>query len=393
MSLRTCLLAMHLALLSALTTAGFAKPVELIGVITQVKGSVRLAGPGVGNVPRASPWQAVRSGAIIRVPESGAAGIVCSTRHFIHLRGPVSWSLTGPACSAGKELTPAEYALLAPSNGRFKVVHGLWVLDREMRGDDGSDPVAPVVMSPRNTVLRVARPAVSWLRVPLATEYQVEWRGRGTSGYATRLDTSDATCAVRTDGLDICSLPWPAGRSDLLPGETFFLRVAARDGIVKPWHGNDPVEVRTQTVAEAGKLESRLGGLAALGLEGAALDTARAGVFAEAGLYDEAADSYRRILSTAPSPELRVTLADVELARSLHFLAEPLYREVLADGPPIGRAAAAFGLGRLLYSRGSYETAAVAFRQAGEFYAGLKLTEETAAARRAAAKAAARIPK
>lgn len=382
----------RLALLAAMAAAGPGKPMELTGIITQVEGAVRLSGPGVGAVPLATPWQAVRSGVTVRVPEGGGVGIVCSNRRFVRIQGPGSWSLTAQACAAGKELALADYALVAPQAGRFNVVHGILVLDREMRGDDGSDPLAPFVVSPRNSVLRVPRPAVSWLRVP-AAEYQVEWSGLGTHGYTTRLDASDVACARRHDGLDLCSLPWPADRFDLRPGETFFLRILARGGLVEPWHGNDPVEVRTQTVAGAGRLESRLDDLGVLGLEGAALDVARAGVLAREGLYSDAAEAYQRALTVAPSSEIRVTLADVELAMGLHRFAEPLYRQALGEGGPAVRAAAALGLGRLLYARGRYGDATVAFRQAADLYAGKKLDEEEAAARRAAAKAAARTPK
>jgi hypothetical protein len=390
--IRSCLAAVHLALVLAMAVAGSGKPLELTGVISQVEGAVRVSGPGVGAVPIASPWQAILGGVTVRVPEGASAGIVCSNRRFVRIRGPASWSLTEQACAAGKELAPADYALVAPQAGRFNVVHGLLVLDREMRGDDAGDPLAPLVVSPGNSVLRVPRPAVSWLRVPWAAEYQVEWSGRGTGAYTTRMSASEVACATRSDGLDVCSLPWPADRADLAPGETFFLRVGARQGLVEPWHGNDPTEVRTQTVAGAGRLEKRLGDLALLGLVGAALDAARAGLLAGEGLYADAAEAYQRVLATAPSPEIRVTLADVELGMGLHRLAEPLYRQALGEGEPAVRAAAAFGLGRSLYARRRYQEAAVAFRQARELYAALKLDEEKAAAE-AAAKASARIPR
>lgn len=388
-----CLKGVHLVLVAAMAAAGPGKPMELTGFITQVEGAVHLSGPGVGAVPLASPWQAIRSGVTVHVPEGGAAGIVCSNRHFVRIRGPMSWSLTEKTCAAGKELAPADYALVAPQAGRFNVVHGLLVLDREMRGDDGSDPLAPFVMGPRNSVLRVPRPAVSWLRVASAAEYQVEWSGSGIRGYDDRLDAADVACATRPDGFDVCSLPWPVDRFDLPPGGTFFLRILARAGITEPWHGNDPVQVRTQTVAEAGRLEGRLAEMAVLGLEGAGLEAARAGVLAREGLYSDAAEAYRRALALAPLPELRVTLADVELAMGLYSLAEPLYRQAFEEGGPAVRAAAALGLGRLLYARGRYREAAVAFRQAAELYAGQKLDKEETAARQAAAKAAARTPK
>lgn len=367
-------------------------PVALQGVITQVQGAVEVVGPGVSDLPLASPWQVIRAGVVVRVPKDGFAGIACSNRHFVRLRGPVSWSLAQPGCAAGKELTPAEYALVAPQGGRFKVVEGLLVLEREMRGGDGDDPLAPVVLSPRNTVLRSPRPTVSWIRVPSVTEYEIRWSGRGSGGHDVRLQAGEVSCAEDREGLSICSVPWPEDRPDLQPGELFFLRIAARSGIADPWHSNDPVEARTQKVAEEVALERQLHDLESLGLQGAALDAARAGLLAEHGLYADAAELYRRALAAAPAPELRITLADLDAAMGLHFLAEPRYREALAEGTPSIRAAAAFGLGRIAYARGNYRDAAAFFRRARELYSQLGLGEEETAARQAAERAAARVP-
>lgn len=363
------------------------------GIVTQVQGAVEAVGPGVTGLPLASPWQVIRAGVTVRVPKGGSAGIVCSNRRFVHLRGPAAWSLTEPACLAGKELTPAEYSLIAPQGGRFKVVEGLLVLEREVRGGDGDDPLAPVVLSPRNTVLRSPRPKVFWSRVPAATEYEVQWTGRGASSHDLRLKAGEVVCSEALESLSFCSLSWPDDRPDLPPGETFFLRIAARGGIAEPWHANDPVEVRTQGLAEAVALESRLRELESLGLEGAALDAVQAGLLAQKGLYGDAVELYRRALAAAPTPELRITVADLEFAMGLHLLAEPRYRTALAGDVPSVRAAAAFGLGRIAYARGNYRDATAFFRQARELYSQLRLGEEEEAARQAAGKAAAHVPK
>jgi hypothetical protein len=388
--IRTFVLTGALLLAARTAMARPAKPVELTGILTQIAGAVQLAGPGIGAVPLASPWQVLRRGVTIRIPEGGAAGVVCSNRRFVRLQGPRSWPLDEAACAAGRLLEVADYSLLATQAGRFSVVHGLMVLERDMREGDGDDPWAPLVLSPRNTVVQESRPAVSWLRVPQATEYQVEWNGTGASGFTKRLDASAAACALRSDGLDVCSLPWPAERSGLPWGGTFFLKISARGGIVEPWHANDSVAVTTLTAAC--KLEARLQHLSVLGLEGGALESARAGVLAREGLYGDAAEAYRRALSMAPSAELRVTLADVDLAMGLDRLALPLYRRALEADELAVRAAAAFGLGRLLYSRHHYQEAIAELSQARDLYAGLRLNEEEAAARRAIAQAAARLP-
>jgi hypothetical protein len=371
--------------------AGSAPPTELTGIVTQLDGAVQLAGPGVSGSPLASLWQVIRSRVTVHLPEASAAGIVCSNRRFVHLRGPASWSLTEEACATGKELTPGEYALVAPQAGRFKVVAGLLALEREIRAPDGDDPLSPLLLSPRNTVLRSPRPATSWLRLPAAVEYRVEWSGR-RAGYDTHLSAGDVACAAERDGSDVCSLPWPPDRLDLAPDETFFLRVAARSGIGEPWHWTDRVEVHTQRVTAADMLESRLRNLESLGLAGPSLDTARAGLLAQEELYADAAEAYGRALAAEPTPELRVTLADVYLAMGLLQLAEPRYREAARDGGPSVRAAATFGLGRIEYARARYREAAMDFRQAQKLYAEQRLSEEETAARQAAERAAAKSP-
>jgi hypothetical protein len=384
--------AASLVLSLTVVAAGAAGSTELTGIITQVDGAVQLAGPGVNDLPMASLWQVIRAKVTVRVPEGGAVGVVCSNRRFVRLRGPASWSLTEAVCVAGRELTPGEYALVVPQAGRFKVVSGLLSLEREIRVAAGDDPLAPKLLSPRNTVLRSPRPAVSWLRLTAAVEYRVEWSGR-RAGYDTRLVVGDVACAADRDGVDVCSLPWPSDRPDLAPDETFFLRIAARGGIAEPWHWTDPVEVRTPRVSATATLESRLLDLENLGLEGPALDIARAGLLAQGEVYADAAEAYRRALAAAPTPELRVTLGDVYLAMGLLQFAEPRYREAARDGGPSVQAAAAFGLGRIEYARARYREAAMDFRQAQNLFAGQKLGEEEMAARRAAERATARAPK
>jgi hypothetical protein len=364
---------------------------ELTAILTQVEGTVQLAGPGVNDLPLATLWQIIRAGVMVHVPAGGSAGIVCSSRRFVRLHGPTSWSLTEPGCVAGKELTPGEYALVAPQAGRFKVIAGLLTLEREVRAGQGEDPLTPEVLAPRNTALRVLRPSVSWTRVPSAVEYRVVWNGRQI-GYDNRLAAGDISCAATTAGYEACELPWPANRPALAPGEIYFLEIGSRGGGVEPWHSSPPVEVRTLGPTAVAALDERLRKVASLGLEGPGLEVARAGVLAGAGLLAEAAEIVRRILSTTPTGTLRVTLADIDLAAGLFRFAEPLYREALNGGSPAVRAAAAFGLGRIEYARGRFREAASEFQLACQLYAQEHLDEERAAACLAAASAAARLP-
>jgi len=380
-----------LASLLGLAVTHPASAAELTAILTQVEGTVQLAGPGVSDLPLATLWQTIRAGVAVHVPAGGSAGIVCSSRRFVRLHGPASWSLTEPGCAGGKELTPGEYALVAPQGGRFRVISGLLTLEREVRAGQGEDPLTPEVLAPRNTALRVLRPAVSWTRVPSAVEYRVAWNGRQV-GYDKRLAAGEVSCAATTAGYEACELPWPADRPALAQGEIYFLEIGSRGGGVEPWHSSPPVEVRTLGAAALAALGERLRRVASLGLEGPGLEVARAGVLAGAGLLAEAAEIVRQVLAITPTGALRVTLADIDFAAGLFRLAEPLYRETLDSGPQAVRAAAAFGLGRIEYARERFREAASDFRLACQLYAQEHLDEERAAACQAAAGAAARLP-
>ncbi len=382
----------NLLLLAVTAARAAAVPsTQLTAIVTQLDGAVQLTGPGVGGPPLASPWQVLHAGVTVRLPQGATAGIVCSSRSFVRLQGPASWTLTEPACAAGRQLTAGEVALVTPRTGRFKVLSGLLVLERDIRAADEDDPLAPLVLAPRNTALRTPRPAVSWLAVPTAAEYRIEWSGQG---FATdiHLAAGGAGCAAGPDGVSICTLPWPADRTGLVPDRTYFLSVAARANAVAPWHSADSVLVRTPKVADVLELETRLHHLTGLGISGPALAAAIAGLYAQGDLYSDAADLYRQALAAAPSAELRVTLADLDLTMGLLSLAEPRYREALVDAAPAVRAAATFGLGRIQYARARYREAASEFRRAHELYAALDLSDEATAAAAAAEKAALRSP-
>jgi hypothetical protein len=363
---------------------------ELIAIITRVshlREAVRLEGPGVSGDPEPEPLQAIPQGVVIRVPEGAAVQVVCSTPSLVRVQGPASWRLDRKSCGRGEPLTQADYALVAPQGGRFRYVRGLWLFERELRGQEDLDPLAPVVLSPRNTMIRSPRPTLAWLRVPAAAEYRIEWSGRGAGAFSLALDAGEVACSA-----EVCELPWPADRPDLPPGRIFFLKVSARRDVVGNWHtAEEPVEVQTIETAQAALLEKRLADLDRLGFEGAAREAARAGVLARADLFAEAIESCRKAVELTPVAPLKVTLADLYLSTGLHGLAQALYRDALEDTDPVVRAAAAFGMGRIEYERGRYHEAGLRFRQALELYDRRAFPEESAAALSAMRKAKARL--
>ncbi|HEV7671091.1 MAG TPA: tetratricopeptide repeat protein [Thermoanaerobaculia bacterium] len=363
---------------------------EISARVTQISGVVEISGSGVRSLPVASAWQVVRQGATVRVPAEGFAGLVCSDRRFVRLKGPTVWILTSTGCNAGRLLSEAQYALVTPRAGRFSVVAGIMVVDRELRFVRGENPHAPVAFSPRYSLIRSFRPAVSWLQAPNAEEYLVEWHREDLHDRSFRVPAAEASCRREADGLDLCTFLFPADAPDLAPGMKFDLTVSARDRTSRVWFADAPVEVTAPTLKDAAQLEAALAELKTLGLGGAALTTAEAGLLASRGLFSDAANAYRQVRASDHSLELGITLADLYFVTGLDFLAEPIYREALAAESLTARTAAAFGLGRIAYERQRYPEAAGFFEQARKGYAEIGLSEEAEAAKRAAKKAAER---
>jgi hypothetical protein len=381
-------------LISGLLGSGSAGAGSLTGVITQMEQAgenVQLQETASRSILSPRPWQVVRAGARFVVPQGARLGIVCSTEYFVRIEGPASWALDEKACSRGRHLARVDYELIIPRGGRLRVVAGLLGLAQEMRGDEG-DPLAPTILSPRNTALRTLRPSISWVRIPSAIEYRIEWSGRGQGSFLLRLDAEDAHCAAGWENQEICSIPWPTNRPDLSPGQIFFLKIAARDGIVAPWHESPAVEIRTLEAGEVAKLGSRLDDLECLGLRGPALETAKAGLLAQTMLLADAAEVYRKLVAFSPAAELEVTLADMYLQMGLLRIAALHYSKVAANESPAVRAAAALGLGQIEYGRNRYAEARAHFLEAERLYAREGLKEEETAAHQGAAKAEARIP-
>jgi hypothetical protein len=376
-------------ILAALSLLALSPAPEISARLTQIGGVVEISGSGVRSLPVASAWQVVRHGATVRVPDQGFAGLVCSDRRYVRLVGPKVWTLSPKACASGRLLTEAQYALVAPRAGRFSVVAGMMVIDRELRFVRGDNPLAPVAFSLRNGLLRSFRPSVSWLQAQGAEAYLVEWLREGIE-HRFRIPAADASCRHEPDGLDLCTFPWPGDAPDLAPGAEYVLTVSARNSTSPNWFADAPVDVRTPGLAEARQLEAALAELQSMDFVGEHLPTSEAGLFASRGIYSEAVQAYRKLRVNDPSPELGTTLADLYLVTGLDFLAEPIYREALKAEPPTVRAAAAFGLGRIAYERERYPEATAFFEQARKGYAESGLREEAEAADRGAKRAAER---
>jgi hypothetical protein len=388
-----------LLLAVSLSALGTVHGAELTAKVTQLRGNVDLDGPGVPDPPRASRWQVIRAGVKASVPESGSMGVLCSTRRFVRLLGPVKWALNEEACAAGREVSPANYSLIS-SAPHFKLVSGFRILEHGVRGERDGDPLAPRVLSPRNTAIRTARPTVSWIGRPSAVQYRVEWSGRGVL-YDDGLAAESVACAPNPEDTELCSLPWPADRPGLPAGQTFFLKVSGREGLTESWRDLGLYQVTTLEAAKAESVESRLRELEEFGLEGSDLATARSYLLTAEGLYGEAAESYRQILTTinpdigagTQREEIRLSFADLNAAMGLLDVAEPEYRQALDTEKAEVKAAASYGLGLVEYAGRRYREAAADLDRACELYSSQKREEEKNKACAALKEAQERLPR
>lgn len=374
-----------------LLMAGSAEPTAVVLGIDHGRDAVRLEGPGLSLDPRPVPLQTVAPGVVVHVPAGASIVLACSTPSLVRIEGPTSWRLDSASCRKGRPIDRADYDLVAPRGGRFRYAGLLPAFERELRGDDDSDPLIPVVLSPRETAIRSPRPILLWRRVPLAAQYRIKWSSRGADAFSIQVGAEEVDCSVRADGLDVCTLPWPSDKPDLPPGRTFFLSLAARRDFTDDWHAAEgSVEVRTLTADEAALVETKLAGLERLGFEGAPREAALAGVLAESGLRAEAIESLRKAVELAPAAALRITLADLYLSTGLGRLARALYSQTLEDPDPAVRADAASGMGQVEYAQGRFHEAALRFRQAAELY-GRRSAQSRSDALEAVRKAEARL--
>ncbi len=379
------------AFMIALAAGGSSQRSELTAVFTQVQGNVMVAEAtspirGQSEVPprHAQFLQVVKSGDRLTLSSGSGAVLLCSSDLRVELTGGNELRLTDELCRKGKRLTPGTYLRLAPAAGRMRSLAGALDLEGESRGGDEEDFAVPIVLSPRNTKIRDARPTLLWTQVSEATEYEIELNGPKT--FRLSLDASEVVCTETWGDSKVCSLPYPTQAPDLPPGTLSFLSVRTRRGLASPLREEaKPSRIERLSPDKAEDIRIKLEQLEDLPLDEAARQLLEADLYARQGLYAEAIPAYRKVLVVRDIPEVRVTLGDVLLEVGLLRMAARTYQEALDGNPGTAvQAAAEFGLGRVEYTRMSFEHAECHFRKARELYASLGLKEEAAAAKRGA---------
>ena len=383
----------------ALATEANLQGSELTAVFTQVQGNVMVAEAtspirGQSEVPprHAQFLQVVKSGDRLNLPSGSGAVLLCSSDLLVELTGGNQLRLTDFLCRKGKPLAPGTYLRLAPAAGRMRSLAGALVLEGESRGGD-EDFAVPIVLSPRNTKLRDARPTILWTQVSEATEYEIELNGPRT--FRLSLDASQVVCTETWGDSKACSLPYPTQAPDLPPGTLTFLSVRARLGLASPLREEGkPSRIERLSPGKVEDIRIKWERLEALPLDEAARQLLQADLYAREDLLADAIPAYRRVLAVRDIPEVRVTLGDALLKIGLLRMAARTYQEALDRNPGTAvQAAAELGLGRVEYTRMSFGHAACHFKKARELYAALGLKREAAAAKRGAREANGKRPR
>lgn len=220
---------------------------EMRVLVTQLEGKVsfELSDSRVGE---ARQDQVLPRGAQLHVPTGAFVGIVCEGDRWVevdlsHAEQPRRLDVA-QACRRGRRLDTGTFESLLP---RSSLVRDR-VLEQLTRGDEG-DPLTPLLLSPRETLVTQKRPEIWWTRVEDVVEYEIELSG--SQPWVRRFSAESVDCSKRIflgGSYDVCLTPWPEDVADLVPDVPVFLSVGARSGFAAPLRvaGASRVELRTE---------------------------------------------------------------------------------------------------------------------------------------------------
>ena len=359
--------------LSLIAVAGDTNAQEQKAVVTQVQRTVTDSA-----AREIRTLDILPAGSKLHVPRGGRIGLICSSDHWVDLVGVSNWVLNEDSCRAGRELEPGTYRSLAPRGGRFRTVDGVLVIERDTR----DLPTEVVLLSPRETLVREARPKLRWFRQPGAVEYEIELTG---SAGSVLLRIEDEACApeVGWEGAEVCSVTWPSAHPGLNFGDWCRVNVGYRTRRAAALTRDDPTGLgrRVERLGQAREivLSRRLEAREDLWLSEAGRALYEAGLFVEFRLYADAITSYRRARSLGSSA-VTVTLGDLYFETGLPGLAAEHYSLALKDQDSAIQAASRFGLGRVWFIYHEFDKASDFFHSAEELLENLGLLSEQKAA-------------
>lgn len=355
-------------------------------LLSQVQGQVTLV-TGASTL-RARSLQLVAEGAGLKLEAGAEVMVICAGDRAVRIVGPADWR-PSDGCAGGRQLPAGTYRRLVPAQGQVRSFHGSLLAEAPSRSDFDEQKV-PTLLSPRSLqrgsmLIGEAAPTIIWNQVDKALHYELVLERRGAKLIH---EVAGQTASCKQDGRSRrywCSLAWPW--APLQEGEEVTLQLRAETSDLDHKIRNaDPSKLRLAPPAVRRQVEERLAGVQNLELPPATLELLRADVYADAGLYNEAAAALAAALEARQEPAVAVRLGDLYLglgllgvARSRYELAESLLG---STGDNEIRAPLQLGLGRT-YIRGKDPEPALAVKhleRAAKLYRGLGMSAEAASA-------------
>lgn len=336
----------HLAwlfLLSSVLAVAFTAPTaeadDLRGLLTRVDGSVvlELAGAAGGEPDTdeidsvqevsARPLQVLDAGAVVRVAESAAATLVCSSDQVVELTGPTLWALTPSGCEGSGRAVPAgSFRSLLPVNASLQRFDGAFVRALPTRGDEDVTPVT--VISPRGRYAGGMPNVITWLDRAGYAEFEI--RVDDASGEAFRVSADEAGCRPSEtfwpgESVRLCEVarrnPAPA------PGESERIRILGRLAD-KRFFETDYGETQADRLREPqdSQIVTWREALSWAGLDGVSARWLDAAHSRRRSLSGDAVTVVRELWASDPDPGTALILGDLYVAADLGELGQAFYR-------------------------------------------------------------------
>lgn len=265
-----------------------------LNLVVEVEGSVSFKQKGWTNYAPLAFGIALRSGDLLKIPESAHAMVVCSDL-TVHKLEP---GIEGVPCTgAGALLRGAEGSLINPTRG--------WSYDGSY----------PMVISPRKTTLLNANPVLRWSAVPHAAYYRIMVRGQ-------KLVWTYVNEVPKTE------LEYPVSAPPLEPGEDYKLIVETEDksSSAEPGLGLGFSLMDKKATEEVAAQEMRI---ERLGLRKEPTEFLIAHLYASSNLNAESIERLESLSKAFKAAEVERLLGDLYLKVSLPRKAEVSYLHAL----------------------------------------------------------------
>lgn len=349
---------------------GRASSDEPAAVLTCVQGEVHLQQVATGQLVRASFGGYLWRGDVIVAKQDAQAEAVCNDGQVIRVAPDQSLTVT-----CGEMPDPIYRRIILRIHG--EQIEAL----SPARLDPPDYDSLPVVLSPRNSKLIDGRPAICWLPVEEAEEYEVIVR---------RLDSELWRVTTRET-----ELPYPKAQPALEAGGSYLIDILARKESDENSWPSERVSVTMLSAADAEQVRQFEAQVEALDLSAEAAHFFLAAYYADQELCDAAIAELVLLVKEAPSAMAHRLLGDVYLAVVLDDDAARSYEEASrlaqAQSNRLIRAEAEVGLGHVASAAEEFGDALSHYQAALTLYRDLGLENNVEDVKKLAADTKARI--